>query len=334
MSKLLSICIPTYNRSQFLPETLQSIFSQHIDDIEVVVCDNGSEDQTIEVMKQMQITYPQILYFRFEKNVGPDRCFLKSVEIASGEYCWLLGDDDILEPGSIALVLTKIRMFPELSGLTVNRYAYDSKLQLRWIEPPIVKTQKDLLFKEANSCLSSLFLLFGFLSAQVVKRAKWLEVGNSEDITPYFTAYVLVYIIGRMIQKDPFWLYVHTPCVGWRSGNDSFAKELGRYKRFELDVIGYHKIITGLCKADLLLQKKLMNQVCRVHLCSHMKEIRLHYDVKGLVSMSWRVCFPRLKNISSFWYMLLPAIVAPCQMLGLLRQVYRLLFKKKTSSIG
>ena len=66
MSKLLSICIPTYNRSQFLPETLQSIFSQHIDDIEVVVCDNGSEDQTIEVMKQMQITYPQILYFRFE----------------------------------------------------------------------------------------------------------------------------------------------------------------------------------------------------------------------------------------------------------------------------
>jgi abequosyltransferase len=332
MNFLLSICIPTYNRAGFLPATLQSILSQYQDDVQIVICDNGSCDQTDGVVKEFQKRYLHIEYFRFEKNVGPDRCFLKTVELASGKYCWLLGDDDILEPGALGLILDKIKAYPDLCGLTVHRNAYNATLQSRFQEPDLVGGRQDILFEDAKLCLERLFLLFGFLSAQIVKREEWLSVTHEEDVTPYFTAYVLIYVIGRMIQKRPRWLYVSTPCVGWRSGNDSFAKELGRYKRFELDVIGYHRIVTGLCEGCPRSLKTILNKVCKVHLFSHICDIKLNYPVENLVGMSWQACFPRFKNISSFWYKLLPVILTPRFLLIRLRRIYHI-FKKPMQAL-
>lgn len=328
MRPLLSICIPSYNRAHCLPDLLHSIVKQYDERVEIVICDNGSWDATEEVVHQWQKEYPRITYERFIKNVGPDRCFLKSVEMGSGTFCWLMGDDDIIEPGGLNKVLDSLDV--SLTGITVNRAAYDLSLQKRWMEPSQGRDQ-DRLFQEADSCFSSLFVLFGFLSAQIVKRSLWLSVVEEEDVSLYFNAYVLIYIIGRMIQKDPRWLYIHTPCVGWRSDNDSFAQQLGSQGRFALDVIGYSAITKGLFKNQKKLEMRIMNRVCSLHFLGHLRKIKLSSQRDISMRKTLSFCFTHLIKIPSFWYKLLPALLIPRKVLLSLRPLYRYYKKRKCS---
>src|SRR6187431_1033846 len=102
----LSICIPTYNRAAYLPTALESILEQRSEEVEIAICDNGSSDSTPDVIVSYCQKHPRIRFWRFEKNVGADRCYIKAMEIAEGEYGWFLGDDDAIEKGGIQTVLS------------------------------------------------------------------------------------------------------------------------------------------------------------------------------------------------------------------------------------
>lgn len=331
MTPILSICIPSYNRAKFLPDLLKSITAQYDERVEIVICDNGSVDDTQRVALEWQQKYPRIVYERFLQNVGPDRCFLRSVELGSGTFCWLMGDDDIIEPGGLKRVLDALN--ENITGITVNRVAYDFHLQKRWMEKNQGLT-RDRIFLDAFSCFSSLFVLFGFLSAQIVRRSSWIAVTVEEDVSPYYNAYVLIYIIGRMIQKDPHWQYIHSPCVGWRSGNDSFASTLGRFGRFELDVIGYSTICRGLFVNKKPLYKKVMTKVASLHFFGHIRGLKFQESKKRFTVKSFFLCLEEVKNIPCFWYKLLPVLMMPSFLLKALRPLYRKISLKKKKSQG
>jgi abequosyltransferase len=303
---------------------LRSIVLQYDERVEIVICDNGSSDGTKALVEQWQKMHPRIVYERFEKNIGPDRCFLRTVEMARGTFCWLMGDDDIIEPKGIERVLE--RLDDDITGITVNRTAYDRNLKNPWKEPSGDR-KKDVLFSSEKECFTSVFSLFGFLSAQVVRRASWLAVCKEEDISPYFNAYVLIYVIGRMIQKSPSWVYLHTPCVGWRSGNDSFAFSLGKYRRFELDVKGYSSITKGLFLKDRSFHKKIMNQMISLHFLGHARDVKFKGEDKLFKALS--LCLPVLYPFKAFWLKLLPFLLLPKGLLVLLRPIYRKGWKPK-----
>ena len=97
---LLSFCIPTYNRCHLLCETLKSILSQNLS-VEIIVSDNHSLDDTSVYMEELCKNYSQIYYHRWSQPVECGENLLKVVELAQGDYCWLMTDDDRLEPGAI-----------------------------------------------------------------------------------------------------------------------------------------------------------------------------------------------------------------------------------------
>ena len=89
----LSICIPTYKRSQLLAELLDSIIAQGIPDIEVIVSDDASPDDTADVAQGYYARIPHFTFIRQPENIGLDRNFLAVVEAATGDYVWLMGDE-------------------------------------------------------------------------------------------------------------------------------------------------------------------------------------------------------------------------------------------------
>ena len=96
----VSLCIPQYNRVQYLLKNLLNITQQSYSDIEVVVSDDASTDNTKEEIQRLQTGYKYSLtYFRHPKNVGYDANVRKSLELATGDYCILLGNDDTLKAG-------------------------------------------------------------------------------------------------------------------------------------------------------------------------------------------------------------------------------------------
>lgn len=95
MSKrpLLSICIPTYNRAEVLKETLAQLSCnpEVDDDVEIVVSDNCSIDETQAVVQSFASTMPNVRYFRNEENVL-DLNFIRVLDRAEGQYLKLLND--------------------------------------------------------------------------------------------------------------------------------------------------------------------------------------------------------------------------------------------------
>src|SRR5436190_2230332 len=93
----ISLCIPQYNRIQYLLKNLSVIAAQSYNGIEVCISDDASTDNTEEEIKKFipGYKYP-LLYFRHAKNVGYDANLRKSLEMATGDYCIMMGNDDTL----------------------------------------------------------------------------------------------------------------------------------------------------------------------------------------------------------------------------------------------
>lgn len=110
---LLSICIPTYNRKNFLKDTIESIISQpeflNSNDVNIVISDNSSTDGTKELVKDYCRIYGnKILYSRNDTNIGFAN-FDKVLSIANGEFLKLNNDTLLLKPGSLAKILYYVK---------------------------------------------------------------------------------------------------------------------------------------------------------------------------------------------------------------------------------
>lgn len=112
--KILSICIPTYNRAAILDGALEAIEKalQQIDpsEIELVISDNCSPDNTKEIVqKHIEKGLPIGTYIRNEENLGIIGNIKQCFRLAKGKYVWVLGDDDYVRQDALKIILDKIR---------------------------------------------------------------------------------------------------------------------------------------------------------------------------------------------------------------------------------
>lgn len=325
----LSVCIPTYNRGEFIGQTIQSIIdaAEGIDGIEIAISDNSSTDNTREVIEHYRKKFTNITYFCWDKNMGADRNFLKVVEIASGEYCWLMGSDDKAEKNSISLIMTALEQYGKLSGITLNERIYDSKLVSEIFYRPPTKNINDVLYNSNEKCFSELGHYFGYISAQVVNRKLWQDVVKENNVEEYFNAYVHVYVIAKMLEKNANWLYINTKCVGWRSGNDSFLSD-GRLRRLAIDVFGYEKIARDVYGKNSLPYNELLKAVCGRYVWCAILGAKANGEPIWFYKKAFKMCFDTYKQFPIFWLKVFPLFLIPSKAMPLARVIYRKFFKK------
>lgn len=98
MNKLVSILIPVYNRENLIEETVQSALNQTYKNIEIIVVDNQSTDNTWEVLQKLASQDERIKIFQNETNIGPVRNWKRCIDEANGEYGKILWSDDLIAP--------------------------------------------------------------------------------------------------------------------------------------------------------------------------------------------------------------------------------------------
>lgn len=121
----LSICIATYNRGEFIGQTLDSIATQLSDECELVVLDGASTDRTEEVVLGYSSRSGYIRYIRRSENGGVDRDYDFAVQAARGKYCWLMSDDDLLKPDAVREVLAFVAEDPSLVIVNVEERNFE-----------------------------------------------------------------------------------------------------------------------------------------------------------------------------------------------------------------
>lgn len=110
---LVSVGLPTYNRAKYLPQALDLLRAQTYRDIEIVVSDNCSTDDTPKICSEYAKKDPRIRYVRQQENIGQQLNFRFVINEARGEYFMLAGDDDWWDPALVATLKSVLDHNPE-----------------------------------------------------------------------------------------------------------------------------------------------------------------------------------------------------------------------------
>ncbi|WP_408913960.1 glycosyltransferase [Brucella pseudogrignonensis] len=95
---MISVVVTTYNHGSYIREALESVVTQNVDNLEVVVVDDGSQDETLEIARGFERPGFKIIS---KPNGGPSSALNYGVSITNGEFIVLLSGDDRLQPNSI-----------------------------------------------------------------------------------------------------------------------------------------------------------------------------------------------------------------------------------------
>ena len=196
---VLSICIPNFNRAKCLNNCLNSILISKLKseiNFEVCVSDNNSSENIEKIIEKFNSKL-NIKFNRNKKNLGLGQNILNAVSMASGEFVWMLGNDDLLLPESLSTIDRLIKKNQDVDFFFVNSYNYNSKLVLDAPQPfdtknlPVKmesfsKVKKDKIlnfFDLINPKISYDFLLGIYLS--VFRKKNWdqnLSLPNKKDL--------------------------------------------------------------------------------------------------------------------------------------------------------
>jgi len=105
----VSVVIATYNRANFLPETIDSVLNQRFQDFELIVVDDGSTDNSREVLRRYE---PRVRYI-YQENHGPSAARNLGVRHAKGAWIAIQDSDDLCAPEHLAALHGYVQSHPE-----------------------------------------------------------------------------------------------------------------------------------------------------------------------------------------------------------------------------
>ena len=153
---LLSIIVPVYNTSQYLVRCLNSLINQSLTDIEIIIINDGSTDQSDEIIKQY-LTHCNIAYVKLEKNMGLGYARNLGIEKSSGKYIAFVDSDDWVDLDFFKILTdTMIRDHTDIVvGGVKNEWNNINSTSLRYdyVYPNIISANQalDLLTKNTNN---------------------------------------------------------------------------------------------------------------------------------------------------------------------------------------
>ena len=201
----VSVVICSYNRAKLLPRALDSVLLQDFKDLEIIIIDDDSEDNTKEVVDSYIQKDGRIKYYKNYDNLGISKSRNKGVDIAEGEYIAMLDSDDWwLKEDKLSRQVAIFESNPDVGVLGTGVVLYDDKDN--FIKEDIYKDEdaeirRNILAKNQFAQSSVVFRKDAYIAAQGYDESLdvcedldlWLRIGNryklaniKEALTAYF----------------------------------------------------------------------------------------------------------------------------------------------------
>jgi glycosyltransferase involved in cell wall biosynthesis len=142
MNPLISVIIPTYNHGQFIEEAVESVLAQTYKNFEVIVVDDGSTDNTREILKK----YERGITYIFQNNKGVSSARNHGLSIAKGEVIAFLDSDDVWLPEKLSSQLKIMQGEHSIGLVGCGSYVMDylGNVEREWV-PKHYKSQEEFL---------------------------------------------------------------------------------------------------------------------------------------------------------------------------------------------
>jgi len=157
---LVSVCVPTYNTGKYIEKTLRSIMNQTYQNIEIIVGDNASTDDTENRVKDLMKKDQRIVYYQNKTNIGGIANFNKLVAHARSEFVTIYHSDDLYEPSMIEKELFVLANNKNIAGVfsKLRRFS-DTAKELPKVDYSFLKN----LTKKENFFFGNLETIFPLL---------------------------------------------------------------------------------------------------------------------------------------------------------------------------
>jgi hypothetical protein len=277
---LLSLAIPTFNRAPFLAKLLETLlpqFGQVSPDLaELIVSDNCSDDNTPEIVATFQQRGLNIRYIRNEQNIGADGNFLQCLNLATGQYVWVMGDDDLLVQNAINNLLSLLAQ-DEYDLVYLSSFAFNASddTDRRILDGTISTTiTNDKLGRFAEVVtdgryfLEKVNALIGLISVMLVNKNRLLATPHPAIETLADSNLMQVGWLFPLVHQRMSVLFVWKRLVGYRSYNS------GGWGICEVFGNRLQRIARQYFAQEPRLARGLMNGVLRYWMCDAIIEMR------------------------------------------------------------
>ena len=211
--KLLTIIVPTYNRSNHLERLLQTLrteLDELHDTVDVLVSDNASTDRTPLLLESLKVEWPALIVRRNHSNLGADGNFCECIDRVETRYCWFIGDDDLPKRGVVPRIVALLR---ETSPTIVY-------MQSEWLGSIAGPDQGDPVgalrveTMDAITFARHVHVWLTFISGVVVDRALLIQRLDGHSIRR-FTGTSLVQLgwVFPLLQGEGRFVFVSNRCI-------------------------------------------------------------------------------------------------------------------------
>ena len=217
----LTISIPTWNRAEYLRDNILSMIpgiqTLPIGSVEIFVSDNASSDETADFLAKMSQDYDFIRYVRQAENMGANANFYTVLKEAQGEYVWLMGDDDHINPASLSQILADIDTYqPGVMIGGTERDTRGDRVYLPNIYEHLLSDQRILLDYDGFVLAGKMsVLIFSKLALAPVLEAGWKTIQETNTPWPHLiwlfkllakqqSILVLPYTTNYVVEKNRF----------------------------------------------------------------------------------------------------------------------------------
>lgn len=224
---LISVILPTYNRAGYLCYTLSLLKDQikrHSEEVELVVCDNASTDNTEEVLYNEKEKDGYFRYVSYKNHVDIGISISRSVDNATGKYVLLWSDDDLPCPMLIDLLLLYIKKYPDVSCIHFN--GMNGRDSDNYSLSNLVVKHKNLgnecQLYDSSDFIEKYYMSMGVMSADLFMLSSWKE-GQSVDTSKHFGFEFLVPMLYGVKGKKclyvgfPLWIQRDPKYRSWQS---------------------------------------------------------------------------------------------------------------------
>lgn len=184
---LVSIICHCYNHASFVEECLDSVLNQSYKNIELIIVDDCSSDNSVEVIENWLKKNPEVQFFNNTKNLGITKSFNKTIEFAKGEFLIDLATDDVLLPNCIEEQISAFNQNPNAclvfgnaelideTGTTIGfNFPVDNNLNVT--DKNLVNTNYESILKGGN-CMCSVSSMF--------KKETFINLGKYDESLAY-----------------------------------------------------------------------------------------------------------------------------------------------------